>query len=124
MRDGVGQGTKTDGAHWIKDEKMGKSDEQIQRESTRKINAAKAKDLPPTARKGGNVADWNNALAENVLRLVCAVGFQGGAVRFGYTRDGGAYSIGLYLGDDSKTYYCNEAEGVNEKLEELIAYFD
>jgi len=54
---------------------------------------------------------------------VCAVAVEGGAVRFGYTRDGGAYSIGLYLGSDSKTYYCNDAEGINDQLRELIEYF-
>lgn len=102
---------------------MSKSDEQIERESERKQKRAAAKALPKDTRKGGSVADWSNANAEDVLRLVCAVGVEGGAVRFGYTRDGGAYSIGLYLGDDSKTYYCNEAEGINEQIRELIEYF-
>jgi len=102
---------------------MSKSDEQIQRESSKRIDAAKRKALPQNKRSGHGVADWANANAEDVLRLVCAVGMEGGAVRFGYTRDGGAYSIGLYLGDDSKTYYCNDAEGINEQLKELIEHF-
>jgi hypothetical protein len=102
---------------------MSKSDEQIQRESSKKIAAANRKQLPTTSRKGGGVADWASASAEDVLRLVCAVSVAGGAVRFGYTRDGGAYSIGLYLGDDSKTYYCNDAEGIGEQITELIEYF-
>jgi len=103
---------------------MAKSDEQIQRESNRKIAAATKKALPPSSAKGGGVADWTNASAEVVLRLVCLVAAEGGAVRYGYTRDGGAYSIGIYLGADSKTYYCNEKEGINEKLEELAGYFE
>lgn len=103
---------------------MSKSDEQIERESTRKLVRAAAKALPQTARKGGFVADWSNADPGLVLGLVCRVAREGGAVRFGYTRDGGAYSIGLYLGENSKTYYCNEVDGINEQLEELKRYFD
>lgn len=102
---------------------MSKSDEQIERESRNKQKRGQAKTLPSDTRKGGSVADWANANSEDVLRLVCLVGMEGGAVRFGYTRDGGAYSIGLYLGDDSKTYYCNEAEGINAQIRELIEYF-
>jgi len=104
--------------------KMGKSDEQIQQESNKRIARATAKALPSVKRSGHGVADWANANPENVLRLVCAVAVEGGAVRLGYTRDGGAYSIGLYLGSDSKTYYCNDAEGINEYLEELRRNFE
>jgi len=103
---------------------MAKSDEQINRESDRKIARAAGKALPQTAKRGGAVADWANADAALLLQLVCAVAVEGGAVRCGYTRDGGAYSIGLYLGSDSKTYYCNEAEGINETLAELKRNFE
>jgi len=103
---------------------MSKSDEQIEKRDNQKARAAAGKALPPSGRKGGAVADWTNASPELVLQLVCTVARQGGAVRYGYTRDGGAYSIGIYLGDDSKTYYCNEAEGINEQLEDLRSYFD
>lgn len=103
---------------------MGKSDEQIARESDKRIKRDASKALPQTSRKGSAVADWNNADPAHVLRLVCVVALAGGAVRYGYTRDGGAYSIGLYLGEDSKTYYCNDAEGINDQLQELIAYFE
>ena len=102
---------------------MSKSDEQIERESSKRIAAAAKKALPPTTRKGDGVADWANASADLLLRLVCVVAVEGGAVRYGYTRDGGAYSIGIYLGADSKTYYCNEKDGVDDKLKELIEYF-
>lgn len=102
---------------------MSKSDAEIQAKSDRQIRAAAKKALPKAVRQGGGVADWTNASAENVLRLVCAVAVEGGAVRLGYTRDGGAYSIGLYLGDDSKTYYCNEAEGIDDFVQELTRQF-
>jgi len=103
---------------------MSKSDEQVEREDKKRIARQAVKAFPPTTPKGGNVADWQNADPNLVLRLVCVMGTNGGAVRFGYTRDGGAYSIGIYLGENSKTYYCNEAEGINEKLRELADYFN
>ena len=99
---------------------MSKSDEQIERESKQKQARAAKKALPTNQRAGSSVADWSNASPNLVHQLVCIVGVAGGAVRFGYTRDGGAYSIGLYLGDDSKTYYCNEADGIDEQLNFLI----
>lgn len=103
---------------------MSKSDEQIERESSKKLAAAQRKTLPSNQRAGHGVADWANANAEDVLQLVCAVAREGGAVRLGYTRDGGAYSIGLYLGDDSKTYYCNDAEGIDSYVSELRQQFE
>jgi len=106
-----------------KDRKMSKSDEQIERESSAKQRAAAKKALPPTTARGGGAADWTNASGDLVLQLVCAVGVLGGAVRYGYTRDGGAYSIGIYLGTESQTYYCNEKEGINEKISDLVDYF-
>lgn len=103
---------------------MSKSDEQLEKQDAARTRKAAVKSLPPDKRKGGAVADWNNADAMLVLQLVCSVGSEGGAVRLGYTKDGGAYSIGIYLGADSKTYYCNEAEGINDKLTELKSYFE
>jgi len=103
---------------------MSKSDEQIEKESTKKQVVAAKKTLPPNSTRGGGTADWHNADSVIVLRLVCIVALQGGAVRYGYTRDGGAYSVGIYLGDNSKTYYCNEKEGINETLKDLIEYFE
>jgi len=103
---------------------MSKSDEQIQRESDRKVAAQAKKALPPSSARGAGVADWANASADCLQLLVCRVGAEGGAVRFGYTRDGGAYSIGIYLGENSKTYYCNEKDGIDEKIRELTQYFE
>jgi len=103
---------------------VARSDEQIERADKQRERRVAAKALPPTARKGGGVADWHNANPENVLRLVCVVAVSGGAVRFGYTRDGGAYSIGIYSGELSKTYYCNEKDGIDGTIKELIEYFE
>lgn len=102
---------------------MPRSDQEIDRESDRRIAKAAKQALPPTTSRGGQTADWAGADGDLMHELVNLIAATGGAVRFGYTRDGGAYSIGLYLGDDSKTYYCNEKDGVNEYLKDLIEYF-
>jgi hypothetical protein len=107
-----------------KDGKMAKSDEQINRESDRRIATAAKKALPSLGGKSGGVADWAGADPGLIFRLVCNVAAQGGAVRLGYTRDSGAYSVGIYMGGDSKTYYCNEKDGINEQLTDLAEYFE
>lgn len=47
-------------------------------------------------RRPTNVADWggaNPALLAEVIQLIAA---RGGAVRFGYSSDGGAFCLGIY----------------------------
>lgn len=65
------------------------------------------------------VADWQQANAELVLRAIAVVGYRGGAIRFGYTRDGGAYAIGIYLGGDHFTEYVRPSEDIDSYLDRL-----
>lgn len=65
------------------------------------------------------VADWQGADPELVLRAIAVVGYRGGAIRFGYTRDGGAYAIGIYLGGDHFTEYVRPNEDINGYLDRL-----
>lgn len=71
------------------------------------------------ANDGQDVADWERADAEKIKRVVTAISARNGAVRFGYTRDGGAYSLGLYLGDDRETYYCRPYESIDGLLDQI-----
>lgn len=103
---------------------MSKSDEQLEREDTKRARASAKKDMPVLRGSGAGHADWANADPARVFRIVCSVAAAGGAVRLGYTRDGGAYSVGIYLGDNSKTYYCNDKDGINETLDNLQEYFE
>lgn len=41
-------------------------------------------------------ADWKSIDGEAISAAISALGSIGGAIRFGYTRDGGAYAIGVY----------------------------
>jgi len=75
------------------------------------------------SRRAGGVADWQTVNAELVVKAVCAIAAQGGALRLGYTRDGGAYAVGIYHEGDSYTVYANQDEGIEPILQEVIDDF-
>jgi len=77
---------------------------------------------PDTGIKG--VADWQSADGTLVLKAIEVVARSDGALRFGYTRDGGAYSIGVYGDGDPYTVYVKPTEDINEILTGLIASFE
>lgn len=71
-------------------------------------------------RRGNNdVADWGSVSAERIVYAIAVVAARGGALRFGYTRDGGAYAIGIYLGNDHYTEYVRPSEDIDGYLEGL-----
>lgn len=78
---------------------------------------------PNMGEQNGNVADWTTANPKLFLELVATAGSKGAALRFGYTRDGGAYSIGVYLGADYFTDYVRPSEDVDTYLETLLESF-
>lgn len=70
---------------------------------------------------GAETADWMSASPALIQHLIAAMAFTGGAVRFGYTRDGGAYALGIYGDGDPYTLYCKPSEDVDLFLKECIA---
>lgn len=66
------------------------------------------------------IADWQSVNPEAIVRAIAAISYNGGAVRFGYTRDGGAYAIGIYLGNDHFTEYVRPGEDIVGYLEGLV----
>jgi hypothetical protein len=75
-------------------------------------------------RGSGLPADWGHVDAELIRAVIVAAGMAGGAVRFGYTSDGGAYALGIY-GDGEKPYteYVSpndDIEGVLRSLETVF----
>lgn len=69
---------------------------------------------------GGNPADWQGVNGELLARTVAVVAMRGGALRLGYTRDGGAYSIGVYGDGEPYTEYVRPGEGIEDYLIALI----
>jgi hypothetical protein len=72
-------------------------------------------------RSSTDVADWSSANPLIVLQAISTVSARGGALRFGYTRDGGAYALGIYLNGDHFTEYIRPHEDIDRYLETIIA---
>lgn len=54
----------------------------------------------------GKQASWLLCNPEELRETVDSVAKTGGALRLGYSRDGAAYSIGVYGDGDPYTLYC------------------
>lgn len=59
-------------------------------------------------------ADW-----VSIVALVEALARESGALRLGVTRDGGAFALGVYLGDDYATEYVKPSEDFETALDEI-----
>lgn len=68
-------------------------------------------------------ANWSNADSATLGGLIDAVTSRGGAIRIGYTRDSGAYAIGLYYGSESNTAYCRPSESLDDFLKEWTEFY-
>lgn len=75
-------------------------------------------------RGNGGAADWSTVDADTLQQTIVAVSMAGGAIRFGYTGDGGAYAIGIY-GDGDKPYteYLRPGENVEAFLVDVQTTF-
>lgn len=76
------------------------------------------------ARKQGHTrgaANWGDVNGENLTNAVAWCAACGGALRLGYTRDGGAYAIGIYLDGESETEYVRPDEDIDQWLIDLAA---
>jgi hypothetical protein len=87
------------------------------------MSAAKEKKITGSKRvkrESDGVADWASVNGELLAAVIGIVAKNGGALRFGYTRDGGAYSVGIY-GDGEKPYtdYIRPTEDVEQYLRDL-----
>lgn len=75
------------------------------------------------ARGNAAVADWGSVDAERVVALISAVTHENGLCSFGYTRDGGTYTVTIILDGDKSTDYCRPTEDINAFLDDLTADF-
>lgn len=71
----------------------------------------------------GEVADWASVDAATIRATVAVVALTGGAIRFGYSRDGGAYAVGIYGDGEPYTIYARPFEDVNGILEDIAEGF-
>jgi hypothetical protein len=66
-------------------------------------------------------ADWLSVAGDVLQAAIASVSNHGGAIRFGYTRNGSAYAIGILGDGEPYTDYLRPSEDVTAYLEELIA---
>jgi len=69
-------------------------------------------------------ADWSSANAGLLQDVIANVTGDGGAVRFGYSRDGGAYSVGIYGDGKPYTEYLGASEDLETWLEGIKLDFE
>lgn len=76
--------------------------------------------------RGNNVevADWASASAEAIKKAIESAGAVGGALRFGYSGDGGAYAVGCYFDGESWTEFIRPAEDIDNFLEQVREYYE
>lgn len=103
---------------------MGIND-RVQNKKEEKKNAANEKRKRRShAISGGSPADYSGVNGEYMAKAVAAVARGGGAIRFGYTRDGGAYAVGFYEGDDHWTEYISPSDDIDEFLKGVIEDYE
>lgn len=69
--------------------------------------------------RAGENADYGGIDGNVIRAAIESVTAHGGAIRFGYTSDGGAYAVGIYDGDDRFTEYFRSDDGLVNYLRDL-----
>lgn len=72
-------------------------------------------------RQAANYADVD---AELLKAAIVAAAETGGALRFGYSSDGGAYAVGIYGDGTPYTEFCRPSEGLDGFLREVEELFN
>lgn len=70
-------------------------------------------------------ADWGSIDALLLRRAIAAASGASGALRFGYTTDGGAYALGIYGdGPDPYTEYVRPGDDMEQMLTDICEVFE
>lgn len=75
-------------------------------------------------RDGGGTADWESVDREILVKAVASAAKVGGALRFGYSRDGGAYAIGIYGDGEPYTEFVRPSEDIDIILKDIMSMFE
>lgn len=75
-------------------------------------------------RGGTEIADWGSCDASLIQRLIETITEQKGTLTLGYTKDGGAYYVSYYFGEESEAVYCRPSEGIDDFLRGEIEAFE
>lgn len=67
--------------------------------------------------------DWGEADPVLIAGVVVSVTRHGGLASFGYTRDGGAGTLTVFLDNERSTEYFKPTEDCDQKLAQVVDYF-
>lgn len=95
---------------------MGANDRALEDKDNKR---AKARDKRAGRRVNGGTTDWREFDWTRAAALTMAIADEGGALRIGRTRDGGAWAFGVYMGDDYATEYVRPSEDFAQALSEI-----
>lgn len=70
----------------------------------------------------GGVVDYADADGDILKAAIAAVGSIGGAIRFGYSRDGGVYAVGVLGDGEPYTLWCKDTAELHGTLRDLADY--
>jgi len=73
-------------------------------------------------RNRGNVsaADWGTADPARIAAAIVAVSHLGYAIRFGYTKDGGAFAVGIIGDGEPFTEFTRPSEDIDLYLDGIV----
>ena len=74
-------------------------------------------------RGSGGISDYESADAGLLKEAIVTAASTGGALRFGYTSDGGAYAIGIYGDGEPYTEYVSPHQDIDITLKLIIELF-
>lgn len=94
----------------------GKEDNSPQGNAARQSIAKQQREHRRRNRGAVDAADWGSADAQLLSDAIAAVTQHGYAIRFGYTRDGGAFAIGVIGDGEPYTDYVRPNESVDAYL--------
>ena len=85
---------------------------------------AKAERRVQLPNMGGKTPSWRDVNPGVLIDTIQTVATAGGAIRFGYTRDGGAISIGVYGDGVPYTVYVTPRDNLEDTLRSVRDGFD
>jgi hypothetical protein len=116
----MGQGAIHRHSAYIRERMMGANDRARNQRDDKKKKAEETRRRRVNRSTNGTVADWETVSGELLLKAIATVARMGGALRLGYTRDGGAYAIGIYGDGEPFTEYVPPDESVDELMKGII----
>lgn len=103
---------------------MGVNDRANDRKDERRAKQMEARKRRANTSTSQGTADWASVDGNVLAKAVGVVARMGGALRLGYTRDGGAYAVGIYGDGEPFTEYIPPSEDIEIWLKGVIEDYE